>query len=597
MNKIVLVGKPNSGKSLLFNRMTGLEQKVANFPGVTVSLKKAVWNNYELIDFPGSYSLSPMTQDEIVAVRELEKILHEPDLSVIVCVLESTQMQRSLHLALQILLSVAPLKKKVLFAFNMYDEILNHQLKIDFENLQKELGVPCLAISAKTGYGLNEFYAELLRSPSTATKTPVNPLLDAKILTQKYGPQTDLFIKKMNRLDSFFLSSWLGGPVFLLMMVLLFQSLFTWSTPLMDGTESLIVWLGDSVSHFLPEGIVRDFVSGAIFGGIGTFVVFVPQIFILTFILGLLEDSGYLARIAVICHRPLQFFGLSGKSFIPFLSGHACAIPAIYAARMIESPKKRLITLLTVPLISCSARLPVYSLLIVAVVPDRFLGGWLSVRGLTFFALFILGYIIAFAVSAFLSTVLRKQESDMPFVIELPSYRRPFLKPLVLRSVRSAWEFLSEAGPVIFVTTVIVWFLGYFPNANGSLQGSWLQSMAQWLEPMVAPLGLDWKFAVAILTSFVAREVFVGTLGTFYGIESADGDVAGLSARLQQADLSTASGLALLVFYVVALQCVSTLAVIRKETNSNKIPVFLFISYTLLAYVLALASYKILISI
>jgi ferrous iron transport protein B len=335
-------------------------------------------------------------------------------------------------------------------------------------------------------------------------------------------------------------------------------------------------------------------VSGALFGGIGTFVVFVPQIFILTFILGILEDSGYLARIAIICHKPLRLFGLSGKSFIPYLSGHACAIPAIYAARMIESPKKKLITILTVPLISCSARLPVYSLLIVAFIPDSYLWGWLSLRGFTFFALFILGYFVAFVVSGFLSFTMNTNKNDMPFVIELPSYRRPFLQPLLRRSLRSAWDFLSEAGPVIFVTTVVVWALGYFPNANGSLEGSWLESMAQWMEPLVRPLGLDWKFGVAILTSFVAREVFVGTLGTFYGIESADENVSGLAERLQQSQISTASGMALLVFYVVALQCVSTLAVIRKETGSNKIPVLLFIGYTLLAYVLAFVSYKIL---
>lgn len=593
MNKIILVGKPNSGKSLLFNRMTGLDQKVANFPGVTVSLKKAAWNQFELIDFPGSYSLNPVTQDEVVAVHEFEAMLNEPELSVIVCVLDSTQMQRSLYFSLQILKAAMMKKKRVLFAFNMYDEILNHRLQIDFVGLQNELGIECVPISAKTGFGLQAFYNLLQKPQDSASEKTTISALDAKAFTHSFGPQTDVFIKKMNRFDRFLLSSLFGGPIFLLLMALLFQSLFTWATPVMDATEALIGWVGDSIGQFLPSGVIQDFFSGAIFGGIGTFVVFVPQIFILTFILGLLEDSGYLARIAIICHRPLQFFGLSGKSFIPFLSGHACAIPAIYAARMIESPQKRLITLLTIPLISCSARLPIYSLLVVAFVPDSYIGGWVSVRGLTFFGLFILGYVMALLVSAFLSKMIRKKENDMPFVIELPSYRLPFLKPLLLRSARSAWDFLSEAGPVIFVTTVIVWILGYFPNANGSLEGSWLQSIAQFLEPLVSPLGLDWKFAVAILTSFIAREVFVGTLGTFYGIESADQNVGGLSARLSQSEISTASGLALLVFYVIALQCVSTLAVIRKETNSNKIPILLFIGYTLIAYILALLTYQI----
>jgi ferrous iron transport protein B len=402
------------------------------------------------------------------------------------------------------------------------------------------------------------------------------------------------FFKKINRLDRFFLSSYWGGAIFLLLMALLFQSIFTWSTPLMDVTESLVAAVGDFVSGFFSAGILRDFIVGAVFGGLGTFIVFAPQIFILTFILGILEDSGYLARIAIICHRPLRLFGLSGKSFIPFLSGHACAIPAIYAARMIESPKKRLITLLTVPLISCSARLPIYSLLVIAFIPDEYFLGWLSLRGLVFFGLFLLGYITVFVVSSILNFTIRKKEQDVPFIIELPSYRRPFLKPLFLRSVRSAWDFLSNAGPVIFFTTVIVWVLSYFPQGNANLEGSWLYMLGRWFEPVMTPLGLDWKFGVAVLTSFIAREVFVGTLGTFYGIESADGDVQGLSQRLQQDQLSAASGLALLIFYVVALQCVSTLSVIRRETNSLKIPVLLFVGYTVLAYAMAIITYKIL---
>ncbi len=594
MNKIILVGKPNSGKSLLFNRMTGLDQRVANFPGVTVLLKKAKWRNFELIDFPGSYSLKPITEDEVVAVREFELLLKDESLSAVVCVLDSTQLLRSLHYALQVLKASRERGKKVIFAFNLYDEIIAHRLQIDFAGLQKELGVPCTPLSAKTGYGV-EAFSQLLLSPDNSM--PLQDLpddLNAKELSKKYGPQTDLFFKKINRLDRFFLSSYWGGVIFLLLMALLFQSIFTWSTPLMDLTESLVAGVGDFVSGFFSAGIYRDFVVGAIFGGLGTFIVFAPQIFILTFILGILEDSGYLARIAIICHRPLQLFGLSGKSFIPFLSGHACAIPAIYAARMIESPKKRLITLLTVPLISCSARLPIYSLLVIAFIPDEYFLGWISLRGLVFFGLFLLGYITVFVVSSILNFTIRKKEQDVPFIIELPSYRRPFLKPLFLRSIRSAWDFLSNAGPVIFFTTVIVWVLGYFPQGNANLEGSWLYMLGRWFEPVMTPLGLDWKFGVAVLTSFIAREVFVGTLGTFYGIESADGDVQGLSQRLQQDQLSAASGLALLIFYVVALQCVSTLSVIRRETNSLKIPVLLFVGYTVLAYAMAIITYKIL---
>ncbi len=592
MKKILLVGKPNSGKSLLFNRLTGLDQKVANFPGVTVSVKTGDWKNYQLVDFPGVYSLSPVTTDENISLREFHNYLQDTELHLVVCVLDSTQMERSLTLALQVAQECSKKQKPILFAFNMYDDVLGNHLKIDFSGLEKSLGIPCLPVSARSSFGLPELETYLEKTLSAPPPNFVIPV--AKDLAKKFGPQSDFFIKRIHRWDSFLLSSWLGGPLFILMMLVLFQSLFTWATPLMDLTERGIQILDQFVISFLPTGILADFMSGAIFGGIGTFVVFVPQIFILTFIMGVLEDSGYLARIAIVCHRPLRFIGLSGKSFIPYLSGHACAIPAIYSARMIESPTKRLITILTIPLISCSARLPVYSLLIVACIPDIKWFGIIGVRGFTFFVLFFLGYISAFAVSALLARFIKKDKNEMPFVIEMPTYRRPFLKPLLLRSIKSSWDFLSSAGPVIFITTLCVWILGYFPNANGSLQGSWLESMGRWLEPIVQPMGLDWKFAVAILTSFIAREVFVGTLGTFYGIESADENVSTLAQRLQQSQLQPASGLALLVFYVIALQCVSTLAVIKKETGSRKIPVLVFIGYTALAYTMALISYRVL---
>ncbi|MCB0394264.1 MAG: ferrous iron transporter B, partial [Bdellovibrionales bacterium] len=331
-------------------------------------------------------------------------------------------------------------------------------------------------------------------------------------------------------------------------------------------------------------------------GGFGSFLVFVPQIFVLTFIVGILEDSGYLARAAIICHRPLSWFGLSGKSFVPLLSGHACAIPAIMAARTIDSPKRRLLTQMVVPLMACSARLPVYSLFIAALIPSTtFLGGLIGYQGLAFFGIYAFSILVALIVSGITSKTLFKKESDSPFVLELPPYRLPHWKPLLTRALSSAWKFITKAGAIIFTVTMVIWFLGYFPDGDGSLSTSYLSVIGKFVSPIFEPLGVDWKFSVAILTSFLAREVFVGTLGTLFGIEGADEDVTGLSDQLTSSGFSLASGFALLVFYAIAMQCVSTLAVMKKEMGGYRYPLIALTLYSVLAYVLAVVTYKILV--
>jgi ferrous iron transport protein B len=595
--EILLIGKPNSGKSLLFNRLTGLNHKVANFPGVTVQVKSGAWNEFQLLDFPGSYSLNPLTQDEEVAVAKFRSELKKSQVALVLCVLDATSLERSLFFGLQALKLAQETDKKIIYILNMMDEIRDNGLSVDAAGLSRELGTPVIPVSAKTQAGLGELYKvveENIRYPSESY--PAVAGVTAKKLTQQYGPKSDVLIKKINRLDRIFLSTFFGGIIFLAIMLFLFQSIFAWAAPLMDLVEGAVTGSGNFVSSYMSEGILRDFVVEALFSGVGTFLVFVPQIFILTFIIGLMEDSGYLSRVAIICHRPLRFFGLTGKSFIPFLSGHACAIPAMYAARMIESPKKRMVTLLTIPLISCSARLPIYALFIAALIPaNHYLGGLLSLQGLVFFSLFILGYVVALAVSSLYSHVIYKSKSDAPFVLELSPYRIPLLRPLLQRSVRSSWDFLYSAGPVIFVVVIVVWVLGYFPYGSGHLEESWLAAMGHWMEPVVRPFGLDWRYGVAILSSFIAREVFVGTLGTFYGLQSVGDNVNGLAERIRMEGVTVASGVALLVFYVVALQCVSTLATLRRETGSRWIPVGVFIFYTLLAYVLAYITYQLLV--
>jgi ferrous iron transport protein B len=289
----------------------------------------------------------------------------------------------------------------------------------------------------------------------------------------------------------------------------------------------------------------------------------------------------------------LSLFGLSGRSFIPYLSGHACAIPAILAARTIESPRKRFVTMMTVPLMSCSARLPVYALLIAVLVPDiQYLGGWVNLQGAMFFVLYFFGIVTALVVSAVLNrmTASSEQHTDMPFILELPSYRLPHWQPLVYRVLNSGMQFIKRAAPIIFLVSLVIWVLGYFPN-NGDLQNSYLATIGQFVEPVFEPLGIDWRYAVAILVSFLAREVFVGVLGTMFSIENADENIAGLAANLQADGLTLASGIALMAFYVIALQCVATVATLKAETGKNRYAWGVFVAYGLLAYTVSLMVY------
>lgn len=603
MNSVLIIGKPNSGKSLLFNQLTGLKQKVSNFPGVTVEVKTGSDGTIAYTDYPGIYSLNPLTKDEEVSVANFEKALQSPNISAVICTLDVTRLERSLALGLQIQRLAVKKEKPVIFALNMIDELQRRQIPISAEKLEKELRAPVIAISAKKGDGLSSLrnkVQEVLKSPKLflspkelSQRSDSELLGTAQKIQKQFAASPDLLLKNQNRLDRFFLSSSFGLLSFLVIMTFLFQSIFTWATPFMDATEEIVATLGMWTTGFLSDGVLKDFLNDAIFGGFGSFLVFVPQIFILTFIIGLLEDSGYLARASILCHRPLHFFGLSGKSFVPLLSGHACSIPAIMAARTIDSPKRRLLTIIAIPLMACSARLPVYGLLVAALIPDKtFLGGLWGLQGFAFFALYFLGIFIAMLISGFLSRTVCKAQSDAPFVIELPPYRLPSWKPLLQRSLGDSWSFVSKAGSIIFTVTVTVWVLGYFPN--GELSTSWLSYIGRWIEPLFSPLGLDWKFGVAILASFLAREVFVGTLGTLFGLEGAEENISSLIEQLQSSGFSMASGFALLVFYAIALQCVSTLAVLKKETGQKALPIYIFLGYSALAYVLSLVTYQVL---
>lgn len=606
MSKIILIGSPNSGKSLLFNKLTGLHHKVANFPGITVDVgigRMRAMSDVELVDFPGTYSLQAISAEERVAVDHFERALEDPEVAHVLCVIDATRLEKSLYFTLQVIRDCERHGKPVTVLANMIDVLDNHKLELDVAALAAELETPVLPVSARSGKGLDVVVSHLRASASGATRAPRARLVDspdvllrgtAHQLARRFGPKGDILIRTQTRLDGFFLSSLTGGVAFFAIMYLLFQSIFTWSAPAMDAVEAALAAMANLVVPLFGSQLARDFTADALFSGIGAFLVFVPQIFVLTFVIGLLEDSGYLARAALICHKPLRVFGLTGKSFIPMLSGVACAIPAIYAARAIDSPRKRLLTYMAIPLMPCSARLPVYTLLIAAFIPaDTALGGLVGWQGLAMFSIYFFGMFCGLVITGVVSRSSEDHYTDLPFVLELPPYRVPGLLPLLRNAWNRSKHFVTKAGKIIFAVTVVIWVLGYFPNFGADLGASWLGTLGHIVEPVFAPLGLDWRYAVAILTSFLAREVFVGTLGTIFGIESADENMTPLVQQIQSSDLTIGSGLALLVFFAIALQCVSTLAILSKESASRSLALKMFGAYLLLAYAAALAVYHI----
>ena len=590
MNKIILIGSPNSGKSLLFNRLTGLHQKVANFPGITVDVgsgRMQAFPDTTLVDFPGTYSLQPISGEEEVAVAYFKEALDDPAVTQVLCLIDVTRLEKSLYFTLQVIREGERHGKHVTVLANMMDVLEKHDISVDLDGLSREIHAPVLPISARSGLGIDALLEQLRTNHS---HEPVNSGLaqspdellrgTAHQLARKFGPKGDILIKSQERLDSFFLHTTFGGFAFFGIMYLLFQSIFTWAAPVMDAVESGLGMLSDLVVPAIGNQMVRDFTADALFSGIGAFLVFIPQIFVLTFIIGILEDSGYMARAALICHKPLRFFGLTGKSFIPMLSGVACAIPAIYAARSIDSPRKRLLTYLAIPLMPCSARLPVYTLLIAAFIPQTTaLGGLVGLQGLAMFAIYFFGMMCGLLVTGLVSRSGGGDYSDLPFVLEMPPYRVPAWQPLVRNAWNRCKHFVTKAGKIIFSVSVVIWVLGYFPNHGADLGASWLGQIGQFIEPVFAPLGLDWRYGVAVLTSFLAREVFVGTLGTMFGIEGAEENMVPLVDQIQASGLSTASGLSLLVFFAIALMCVSTLAILAKEAQSKSLAIKMFFAY------------------
>ncbi|HEY0971564.1 MAG TPA: ferrous iron transport protein B [Gemmatimonadales bacterium] len=664
--RVALLGNPNTGKSTLFNALTGMRQKVGNFAGVTVDRVEGFYRGPDgarvsVLDLPGSYSLSATSPDEEIALDVLlghARNVPLPDIAVVVA--DALHLERNLFLVSQLMELGLP----VVVALNQMDAAQAAGVRIDVPELIHELGVPVVPLVATRRDGLETLRRAIMQAPSmpkperrftvpavaTQALAPLEALLrdagftadvagmEALRLLAVAAPERHLShvaglegaIGRARReltdagvnprgLEAELRYGWIGGVVkhtvthddtqrhrvgdridavalhrvwgplvFLAIMALVFQSIFTWAAPLMDGTEGLVGALGERIGALLPEGDLRSLIVDGVIAGVGSVVVFVPQIAILFLFIGILEDTGYMARAALVMDRYMRRVGLHGKSFIPMLSGYACAVPGIMATRTIAEPKDRLATIMVVPLMSCSARLPVYTLLIGTFIPATMVGGLFNLQGLTMLAMYLLGTVAALAVAAVFKRTLLRAPSR-PMLIELPPYRLPDPRSLFMTVSQRSMTFLKRAGTVIFAMSIVLWALATYPKTEVpagttemraqevQLANSALGHIGHAIEPAVRPLGFDWKIGVGIAASFAAREVFVSTMGTIYGVGASDEGSPALSERLRnERDATTGEptytplvALTLMVFYVFALMCVSTVAITVRETGGG----------------------------
>ena len=603
---VAICGPPNVGKSTFFNRLTGLHQKVANYPGITVekrigSIDLPNGQEVDLIDLPGIIGLHPRSEDERISMDVLRgRGGSTPKPSAVILLLDATNLEAQLRLVPEILGFDIP----TLVVLNMSDDLAARGGSVDAEAIAGQVGAPVALVSARLGTGMGEVtrFLEGAILPAPRVELPVLNNIPAErawalgvARSADYRPPEPS--RWGRRLDSVFLHPVAGPLVFLAVVIAVFQSIFTLAVPLMDAVEALIAtsagWLGAVLPESLP--LVRGLLLDGIWGGVGSVVIFLPQILILFLFIGILEDSGYLARAAAIADRSMRAVGLEGRSFIPLLSAYACAVPAIMAARTVEDQRDRLATIFIAPLTTCSARLPVYALLIAAFIPQRpLLGPFLGTRAAVLLGLYAVGFATACATAWVLKSSVLKSK-PIPFMLQLPAYRWPSLRSLAYRLYDRSRIFLRRAGTVIMATTIILWFLASVPYSNGEppeIGDSIAGSIGKTIEPLVEPLGLNWKVGIGLITSLAAREVIVGTLGTIYGME-ADEDSPALQDAIRS-ELSFGSAIALLLYFAFAMQCMSTVAIVRRETGGWKWPAIQFAYMLALAYASGFAAYRLL---
>lgn len=608
LQTVALVGPPNSGKSTLFNRLTGLRQKVANYPGVTVEqhtgrMKGIGRPDLLLVDLPGIYSFDSYSEDARVTVDVLKgEMPGTPKPDAVLLVLDSLHLRRQLMLAAPVL----GLDLPTLVLLNMSDLMESRGGEVDPLALAQELGTPVAKISAARGLGLDAISQFLQRKSNEAEApqaTPQPQKLELPVVgnarsyrqwatgissrTQYKAPLSSEWTR---RIDSVLLHRVWGPLTFMMVVFAVFQAVFTLGNPLSDGLGNVLYALGDFVGRFLGHGWLESFVINGVWRGVASVLVFLPQILLLFLFIGILEDSGYLARAALIADRFMKTIGLNGKAFIPLLSAYACAVPAIMATRTIENKRDRFATILVAPFMTCSARLPIYLLIIAAFVPDKpVLGGVLGLQATAMVGLYVLGFVAALFTARLLKSSILKASST-PFILELPQYRMPTVRALALRLYDRGKLFTKKTGTIILGATVVLWVLANLPF-HAALADSVIGRLGHLIEPAIAPLGFNWKIGIGILSSIVAREVIVGTLGTLYGADPAT-QALHLQAALKH-DLTLGGAMALLVFFAFAMQCTSTLAIVKRETNSWRWPALQFAYMSVLAYLGALATNQI----
>lgn len=603
---VALAGNPNCGKTTLFNVLTGLRQKVGNYPGITVEKKvgTALLGDaaVTLVDLPGTYSLSPRTEDARVAAQVLSGASpFAPPLDAVLCVVDGNTLERSLPLVLQI----RALHHPMALLINMADELEKIGTVIDIKELGRRLEIPVFFISARTRAGvadvkhwLNERAKGGIPSPTVASLLQPKPLSteelrrESKLLAAAVVRTSRSIHAFSARIDKVVMHKVAGPLLFAGVVLVVFQSIFSWAGPLMDGVDGLFGRLGEWAGGHIPPGFFNSLVVDGIIAGVGGVVIFLPQILIVFFFISLMENSGYLARAAIVMDRFFSKIGLQGKSFLPFISSYACAIPGIMAARTIESRRERLATIFVAPFMTCSARLPVYALLIGAFVPPvSVVKGLIGLQALALLSLYAVGFVAAVLTAwAFNSTVMKTEKT--PFHMEVPPYRWPSFRGTLLLLWDRSKVFLRQAGSVILLVNIALWFLASYPKSDGPepVKASYAGQLGVLIEPLIKPLGFNWKIGVGLIGSQAAREVIVSSLSTIYSIESEENNT-GLKAALRQ-DITPLAAMSLLVFFALAMQCMATTAVVRRETGGWKIPVIQFFYMNALAYLAALVVFQ-----
>ena len=675
---VALVGNPNCGKTAIFNLLTGLNQKVSNYPGITVEKKEGTVyaqgdKTFNLLDLPGTYSLSAESFDEqIVSDQVLSWAKGENPPAVIVSVVDASNLSRNLYLTTQLL----DLDIPTIVVLNMMDQ-LKDSSQIEIQKLKKELGVSAVVpISAKMNWGLDALKSAIQKSLVNLAQTnhqsqwinqdishQIKLLIEPHFSSSKFaaahalrrisrneslngddshieairnsilelGYNTDTleatlrykwidgilpFVQpkirtkiqketRSERWDKILTHPWIGPAIFMAILYFIFQSIFTWASTPMDWIQAGIDNIAIFILSNMSPGMLRDILVEGIIGGVGAIVIFLPQILILSFFLTVLEDTGYMARVAFMLDKSMTKMGLHGKSILPLMSAYACAIPGIMSTRTIDSWKERLVTILILPLMSCSARLPVYTLLISAFIPPITVGGYFNLQGLTLVVMYFLGTVTALILAKIFSRFI-KEKSSSSFVMELPPYRVPITRSVIRQVFIRGKLFLVNAGKIIMAISILLWFLASYPKVDSSLTDvnpihhSYAGKIGHAMEPVIRPLGFDWKIGIGLLTSFAAREVMVSTMATIYNVEDRGDETVNLREAMRN-DVDEKTGvpvytpliaLALMVFYVFAAQCMATFAIVRQETNSWKWPLFMIAYLTILAYAGAFIVYR-----